>query len=50
MIEGMGYKGFVSMELFSRTMAEEGESVSEEHARRGIEAWKKLESRLQLNK
>lgn len=49
-IEGLGYKGFVSMELFSRTMAEEGEGVPAEHARRGATAWKKLEQRLGLNK
>lgn len=49
-IEGLGYKGFVSMELFSRTMAEEGEGVPAEHARRGAAAWKKLEQRLGLNK
>jgi len=50
LIEGLGYKGCVSMELFSRTMAEEGEGVSEEHARRGIESWKKFENRFRLNK
>ncbi|KAH7141503.1 xylose isomerase-like protein [Dactylonectria estremocensis] len=49
LIEDVGYKGFVSMELFSRTMAEEGERVPEEHARRGIEAWKKFVQRLGLN-
>ncbi|OJJ00775.1 hypothetical protein ASPVEDRAFT_27487 [Aspergillus versicolor CBS 583.65] len=47
-IEGLGYKGFVSMELFSRTMSEEGEGVPAEHARRGITAWKRLQERLQL--
>jgi 4-hydroxyphenylpyruvate dioxygenase len=49
LIEGLGYKGYISMELFSRTMAEEGEGVSEEHARRGIESWKRFEHRLALN-
>jgi 4-hydroxyphenylpyruvate dioxygenase len=49
LIEGIGYEGFVSMELFSRTMAEEGDGVCEEHARRGFESWKKFEARLQLN-
>ncbi|KAJ4299493.1 hypothetical protein N0V90_004738 [Kalmusia sp. IMI 367209] len=48
-IEGLGYKGWVSMELFSRTMNEEGEHVPGEHARRGIEAWKKFVQRLRLN-
>lgn len=49
LIERLGYKGWVSMELFSRTMSEEGENVPEEHAKRGIAAWKKLEERLHLN-
>ncbi|KAH8738392.1 xylose isomerase-like protein [Ilyonectria robusta] len=48
LIEDMGYKGFVSMELFSRTMSEEGEHVPKEHARRGIEAWKKFVKQLDL--
>lgn len=49
MIEGLGYKGFLSMELFSRTMSEEGQRVPAEHARRGIVAWKKFVERLDLN-
>ncbi|GKT46241.1 3-dehydroshikimate dehydratase [Colletotrichum spaethianum] len=49
LIEGLGYKGWVSMELFSRTMSEEGAQVPVEHARRGIEAWKKFAERLNLN-
>ncbi|KAM5356466.1 hypothetical protein ACJ41O_003112 [Fusarium nematophilum] len=49
LIEGLGYKGFVSMELFSRTMAEEGEGVPREHAQRGMAAWKKFVERLNLN-
>ncbi|KAL2853587.1 hypothetical protein BJX68DRAFT_274769 [Aspergillus pseudodeflectus] len=48
-IYGLGYEGFVSMELFSRTMAEEGENVSPEHAARGIRAWETFAERLQLN-
>jgi 4-hydroxyphenylpyruvate dioxygenase len=48
-IDGLDYKGWVSMELFSRTMAEKGKDVPEQHARRGIEAWKKFETRLKLN-
>jgi 4-hydroxyphenylpyruvate dioxygenase len=38
-ITGLGYKGWVSMELFSRTMSEPGAEVPAEHARRGGEAW-----------
>ncbi|VUC26033.1 unnamed protein product [Clonostachys rosea] len=45
----MGYKGYVSMELFSRSMSEEGEHVPGEHAQRGIKAWKTLAQRLSLN-
>jgi 4-hydroxyphenylpyruvate dioxygenase len=30
------------MELFSRTMSDPSPSVPNEHARRGMEAWKKL--------
>ncbi|KAL3452056.1 hypothetical protein BJX65DRAFT_320801 [Aspergillus insuetus] len=48
-IYGLGYEGFVSMELFSRTMSEEGEGVSGEHAERGIRAWERCVERLQLN-
>ncbi|ETS73320.1 3-dehydroshikimate dehydratase [Pestalotiopsis fici W106-1] len=48
-IHKLGYKGFVSMELFSRTMAEEGQHVPDEHARRGMAAWGKLCKRLELH-
>ncbi|KAH8728886.1 xylose isomerase-like protein [Phaeosphaeriaceae sp. PMI808] len=41
-IHDMKYKGFISMELFSRTMSEQGELVPAEHARRGMESWAKL--------
>lgn len=47
-IHGLGYEGYVSMELFSRTMAEPGQHVPDEHAARGIAAWKKFQQRLQL--
>ncbi|KAL5335992.1 xylose isomerase-like protein [Aspergillus crustosus] len=47
-VEGLGYQGFVSMELFSRTLNEEGEGVPGEHSRRGIRAWEILRERLQL--
>ena len=45
-IEGLGYKGWVSMELFSRTMNEAGDEVPKAHARRAWEAWKKLEKEM----
>jgi 4-hydroxyphenylpyruvate dioxygenase len=47
-IREMGYKGYVSMELFSRTMSEQGRHVPDEHAQRGIAAWKKLSQKLGL--
>jgi 4-hydroxyphenylpyruvate dioxygenase len=45
-IQGLGYKGWVSMELFSRTMNEPGSEVPKEHARRAREAWEKLEKEI----
>jgi 4-hydroxyphenylpyruvate dioxygenase len=47
-IHDMGYKGFISMELFSRTMSEKGGHVPAEHARRGMASWRKLVHRLNL--
>ncbi|KAL1865793.1 hypothetical protein VTK73DRAFT_5064 [Phialemonium thermophilum] len=47
-IFGLGYKGYVSMELFSRTMAEAGTHVPVDHAQRGIRAWNKFVERLKL--
>ncbi|CZR51818.1 related to dehydroshikimate dehydratase [Phialocephala subalpina] len=41
-IVGLKYKGWVSMELFSRTMSEAGKEVPLNHARRAREAWEKL--------
>ena len=48
-IFGLKYKGYVSMELFSRTMSEEGKHVPDQHATRGITAWKRLQERLKLD-
>lgn len=45
---GLGFEGWVSMELFSRTMAEQHKTVPDEHARRGAESWKKLSKDLGL--
>lgn len=39
---GLGYQGWISMELFSRTMADHSQSVPAEHAKRGMQAWEKL--------
>lgn len=41
-IQGLGYEGWVSMELFSRTMNEPGKEVPKEHARRARVAWEKV--------
>ncbi|KAI0552341.1 xylose isomerase-like protein [Xylaria curta] len=48
-VHELGYKGWISMELFSRTMSMEGAEVPAQHSSRGIAAWKKLEQRLGLN-
>ena len=42
-VEGLGYQGWISMELFSRTMSESGEHVPADHARRAAQAWKLIE-------
>ena len=47
-IEGLRYKGWVSMELFSRTMGEAGNAVPKEHARRARLAWEKLEKEIRV--
>ncbi|KIM92594.1 hypothetical protein OIDMADRAFT_46625 [Oidiodendron maius Zn] len=41
-LHDLGYEGWVSLELFSRSMAEYGERVPEEHAKRGRVSWEKL--------
>jgi 4-hydroxyphenylpyruvate dioxygenase len=39
---GLGYEGWVSLELFNRRMADRGAEVPEELARRGAVSWSKL--------
>jgi 4-hydroxyphenylpyruvate dioxygenase len=46
--EGLGFEGWVSMELFSRTMNDTAKAVAESHARRGADAWTKLVKDLDL--
>lgn len=41
-VHDLGYEGWVSLELFSRSMAECGERVPEERAKRGQVSWEKL--------
>ncbi|KAM3075938.1 hypothetical protein ACMFMG_006549 [Clarireedia jacksonii] len=38
-IDGLGYKGWVSMELFNRSMNEAGPQVPDQHARRAAASW-----------
>lgn len=42
LIKEFGFKGWVSMELFSRTMSDPRPSVPREHAQRGAASWQKL--------
>lgn len=48
-VHGLGYRGYVSMELFSRTMADPDPSVPYTHAQRGIESWEKIVENLGLD-
>jgi 4-hydroxyphenylpyruvate dioxygenase len=47
-IHELGYRGYVSMELFSRTMADADASVPHEHAQRGMISWGKIREGLRL--
>ena len=47
-IKELGFEGWVSMELFSRTMSDADSSVPRDHAQRGAAAWKKLVQELDL--
>lgn len=47
-LKDLGFKGWVSMELFSRTMADPDPSVPHTHAQRGIKAWDTLREELNL--
>jgi 4-hydroxyphenylpyruvate dioxygenase len=40
--EKLGFRGWVSLEIFSRTMSEADESVPRDHAQRGIISWNNL--------
>ena len=40
--EELGYTGYISFELFNRSMSEAGENVPEEHAARGARSWRML--------
>ncbi|KAL4894067.1 xylose isomerase-like protein [Aspergillus ambiguus] len=44
-----GFEGWVSLELFSRTLADPDPTTPQRHAQRGYESWKKLVAALDLN-
>ena len=46
---GIGFEGWVSLELFNRRMADEGSEVPEELARRGAVSWAKLSKDMKLS-
>lgn len=41
LFDAMGWRGWVSMELFSRTTSSPEPAVPQTHAQRGIESWRK---------
>jgi 4-hydroxyphenylpyruvate dioxygenase len=43
---GLGYKGWISMEYFNRSLTEDGENVPLEHARRAMQSWERLTKRM----
>lgn len=43
---GLGYQGWISMELFNRTLIGEHGTVPEEHAERAMESWRRLARRM----
>jgi 4-hydroxyphenylpyruvate dioxygenase len=40
--DGLGYKGWISFELFNRSLIEEGSNVPIEHADRAVKSWSKI--------
>ncbi|KFY57349.1 hypothetical protein V496_06466 [Pseudogymnoascus sp. VKM F-4515 (FW-2607)] len=43
---GLGYSGWVSFEIFSRSLAGQGSKVVEDHAKRGMQSWNWMEKEL----
>ncbi|CAG8949565.1 hypothetical protein HYFRA_00007799 [Hymenoscyphus fraxineus] len=39
---GLGYKGWISMEFFNRSLVGKGHDVPVEHAKRAVDSWNKL--------
>lgn len=48
-VNELGYKGWVSMELFSRTMSDPSPNVPAEHSKRAIRSWGEIVDALALN-
>ncbi|KAK4097087.1 xylose isomerase-like protein [Parathielavia hyrcaniae] len=48
LFHGLGFEGWVSLELFNRRMADEGADVPEELAKRGAISWAKLQKDMGL--
>ncbi|KAI0126310.1 xylose isomerase-like protein [Xylariales sp. AK1849] len=46
--QGLGYRGWVSLELFNRRMADQDEAVPRELASRGATSWAKLQRDMKL--
>lgn len=44
--DGLGYKGWLSMELFNRSLVDQRPEVPMEHAVRAVESWKKTVQRM----
>jgi len=40
--EGLGYKGWISMEFFNKSLVDSRSEVPAEHARRAMESWRRL--------
>jgi 4-hydroxyphenylpyruvate dioxygenase len=40
--EGLGYEGWISMELFNRSLLDERDEVPKEHAERAMKSWRRL--------
>ena len=45
----MGYRGWVSMEMFHGSMAETGDDVPKRQAERGMKSWKKIIKKIGLD-
>jgi 4-hydroxyphenylpyruvate dioxygenase len=45
-----GYRGWVSLEIFNRSMSESDASVPQTHAKRGMESWRNLIEKCKLSR